>query len=115
MRIGIDAGLLGGRGGIVTYTEGLLAALARVSQHHSFVLWCARRPSGTAARRMALPGSTIVAPGPMGRSLDRLGRLAANLPVPVEALVGSVEVFHGLNYLVPARCGKPRRHECRDI
>ena len=107
MRIGLDASLLGGRGGIAAYTEGLLGGLSRVAAGHALVLWCGRRGADAAARRLALPAtSTVVTPGPAGRLLGWAGRLPVGHPVPIEALAGPVDVFHGLNYFLPARRGR---------
>ncbi len=106
MRIGLDASMLGKGGGVAAYAEGLLGALARDAGGHSLLLWCGRRPAAPAARRLALPGSAIVAPGPIGRLLDRLGRVAVGHPIPIEMLGGAVDVFHGLNYFLPAQRGR---------
>ena len=109
MRIGFDASMLGKGGGIATYAECLLAALGRLGGGHSFALWCARPAAGPVARRLALRGATVVAPGVGGRLWDRWSRLAWGNPLPIEALVGPVDVFHGPNYFLPAQRGRAAR------
>ncbi len=106
MRIGFDASILGRGGGIETYVKGFLAALRGVPHKHSLVLWCGSRSNGPAVRRLAPPGSVVIAPDLMGRLLDRLGRLGWASPFTIEALVGPVDVFHGPNYFLPAQRGQ---------
>ncbi len=106
MRIGFDASMLGKAGGIAVYAESLFAALARLPGGHSFVPWCARRHAGPAARRLALPAAVVAAPGPLGRLLGRLGRMACGNPLLIETFAGPVDVFHGPNYFLPAQRGR---------
>ena len=104
MRIGLDVSMLGGGGGIATYAECLLGALARQGGH-SLTLWCGSRSGLPEVRRLAPAGSQIVAPGMPGRVLARFGRLAAGNRTRIESFVGRVDVFHGPNYLLPAQRG----------
>jgi len=106
MRIGLDVSMLGGGGGIVTYAESLLGALARQAPQCSLVLWCGSRSAAPIVRHLAPPGSRVVAPGLAGRLLGRWGRLAIGNALPIEAFVGSLDTFHGPNYLLPAQRGK---------
>ena len=106
MRIGIDASLLGSDGGIPKYVESLIGALARLAPGHSLVLWCGRRGAFRAAERLALPGTDIVPPSPVWGFLDLVGRLAWVNALSIEAFGGAVDVFHGLNYFLPAQRGK---------
>jgi len=98
--------MLGEAGGIAVYAESLFAALTRLPGGHSFVLWCARRHAGPAARRLALPAAIVAAPGTLGRLLGRLGRMACGNPLPIETFAGPVDVFHGPNYFLPAQRGR---------
>ncbi len=98
--------MLGRRGGIASYTRCLLPELARLAGGDSLILWCAPPAAGLAAQRLELGGAVIVAPGPMGRIINALGRLACGIRFTSDMVVGSVDVFHGLNYLLPAQRGK---------
>jgi alpha-1,3-rhamnosyl/mannosyltransferase len=106
MRIGLDASLLGRGGGSAVYAEHLLPELARLAPEHALVLWCARRAAAPAARRLRLPRALVVAPGPLGRFLDKLGRTTWGNPLSIETLAGPLDLFHGLNYFLPAQRGK---------
>jgi alpha-1,3-rhamnosyl/mannosyltransferase len=50
-----------------------------------------------------------VEPGFAVRMLSRLGLFACVNPFPIERLVGAVDVFHGLNYLLPSHSGRAAR------
>ena len=106
MLIGFDASMLGEGGGIPRYAGCLLAALARLGGGESLVLWCGSRAAGPAVRRFAPPGARVVAPGLVGRAVGRWGKLALGNVLPIEAFAGSLDVFHGPNYLLPAQRGR---------
>lgn len=106
MRIGFDASILGGGGGIAAYAECLLGALAHLCGGQSLVLWCGSRTAAPAVRRLAPSGSRTVTPGPLGRLVGRWGRLGWGNPLSIETFTGPLDVFHGPNYLLPAQRAK---------
>lgn len=105
MRIGLDASMLGHGGGIPTYAEHLIRGLAQ-TPGNSLVLWCGSRTSQACVRQLVPEHLEIVKPGFAVRMLSRLGLFACANPLPMERLVGPVEVFHGLNYLLPSHHGR---------
>ena len=108
MRIGLDASMLGHGGGIPTYAEHLIRGLAKIPGH-SLVLWCGTRTSQARVRRLVPERVETVEPGFAVRMLSRLGLFACVNPLPIERLVGAVDVFHGLNYLLPSHSGRAAR------
>ena len=108
MRIGLDASMLGHGGGIPTYAEHLIGGLARIPGHR-LVLWCGTRTSQTRVRDLVPEHVETVEPGLAVRMLARVGLFACANPLSVERLVGPVEVFHGLNYLLPSHHGRAAR------
>ena len=108
MRIGLDASMLGHGGGIPTYAEHLIRGLAKIPGH-SLVLWCGTRTSQARVRRLVPEHVETVEPGFAVRMLSRLGLFACVNPLPIERLVGAVDVFHGLNYLLPSHSGRAAR------
>lgn len=108
MRIGLDASMLGHGGGIPTYAEHLIRGLAKIPGH-SLVLWCGTRNSQAHVRHLVPERVETVEPGFAVRMLSRLGLFACVNPLPIERLVGAVDVFHGLNYLLPSHSGRAAR------
>ena len=108
MRIGLDTSMLGHGGGIPTYAEHLIGGLAKLPGH-SLVLWCGTRTSQARVRRLVPEHVETVEPGFAVRMLSRLGLFACANPLPIERLVGAVDVFHGLNYLLPSHSGRAAR------
>jgi len=108
VRIGLDASMLGHGGGIPTYAEHLIRGLAKIPGH-SLVLWCGTRTSQARVRRLVPERVETVEPGFAVRMLSRLGLFACVNPLPIERLVGAVDVFHGLNYLLPSHSGRAAR------
>ena len=108
MRIGLDASMLGHGGGIPTYAEHLIRGLAKIPGH-SLVLWCGTRNSQARVRHLVPEHVETVEPGFAVRMLSRLGLFACVNPLPIERLVGAVDVFHGLNYLLPSHSGRAAR------
>jgi len=108
VRIGLDASMLGHGGGIPTYAEHLIAGLAKIPGN-SLVLWCGSRTSQARVGQLVPEHLEIVKPGFAVRMLSRVGLFACANPLPIERLVGPVEVFHGLNYLLPSHHGRPAR------
>jgi glycosyltransferase involved in cell wall biosynthesis len=108
MRIGLDASMLGHGGGIPTYAEHLIRGLAQ-TPGNSLVLWCGSRTSQACVRQLLPERVEIVEPGLATRMLGRVGLFACANPLPIERLVGPVDVFHGLNYLLPAHHGRAAR------
>lgn len=100
--------MLGGGGGIPVYAENFLAALARLGGH-ALVLWSGSRRARASVRRLAPRGAQVVEPGFPGRMIARLGLFACANPVPIDRVVGAVDVFHGLNYLLPSHWGRAAR------
>lgn len=100
--------MLGGPGGIPVYAGELLAALARLGGHQ-LVLWSGSRRARACVRALAPAGARIVEPGFAGRLIARLGLFAGANPLPIEAVTGPVDVFHGLNYLLPSHRGRAAR------
>jgi alpha-1,3-rhamnosyl/mannosyltransferase len=109
MRIALDFTVAAKPGGIAVYASELLAALGRRASAHELILWCGTPAAAELARAVAPPGTKIVPPGRLGASLDILGRLAPFGLLSVDGLVGPVDVFHGLNYLLPAQRGSAAR------
>jgi glycosyltransferase involved in cell wall biosynthesis len=108
MRIGLDASMLGHGGGIPAYAEHLIGGLAKIPDNR-LVLWCGSRTSQAHVRQLIPEHLEIVEPGFAVRMLSRVGLFACANPLPIERLVGPVEVFHGLNYLLPSHHGRPVR------
>ena len=108
MRIGLDASMLGHGGGIPTYAEELIRGLAQIPGTR-LVLWCGTRTSQACVRRLVREHCEIVNPRFAVRMLARVGLFACANPLSVERLVGPVEVFHGLNYLLPSHHGRAAR------
>lgn len=108
MRVALDVSMLGGGGGIPVYAENLLAAMAHLGDH-TLVLWSGSRRNRASVRRLAPPGAEIIEPGFPGRMLSRLGLFACANPFPIDRVVGPVDVFHGLNYLLPSHWGRAAR------
>ncbi len=106
MRVGFDASILGKGGGIATYAACLLTELARSGCIEILILWCAHRAAAAGARPLGLSTAVVVEPGPLGRFLDRLGRLACGNPLSIETCAGPLDVFHGPNYFLPAQRGR---------
>jgi glycosyltransferase involved in cell wall biosynthesis len=100
--------MLGHGGGIPTYAEHLIRGLAKISGH-SLVLWCGTRTSQARVRHLVPEHVETVEPGFAVRMLSRLGLFACVNPFPIERLVGAVDVFHGLNYLLPSHSGRAAR------
>ena len=108
MRIGLDASMLGHGGGIPTYAEHLIRGLAR-TPGNSLVLWCGSRTSQACVRQLVPERVEVVEPGLATRMLARVGLFACANPLSIERLAGPVDVFHGLNYLLPAHHGRAAR------
>lgn len=108
MRIGLDASMLGHGGGIPAYAEHLTEGLARIPGHR-LVLWCGSRTSQARVRHLVPEQVEIVNPGFAVRMLSRIGLFACANPLPIERLAGPVDVFHGLNYLLPSHHGRSAR------
>ncbi len=105
MRVGLDLTVAGTRGGISTYALRLLDALGRVAPEHDLVLWCGSKASAAVVRPLAPSNARLVIPGPIVRGLGAWGRVGLMSPLALGDLVGSVGVFHALNYFPPARRG----------
>ena len=108
MRIGVDASMLGHGGGIPTYAEHLIRSLAQIPGH-SMVLWCGSRTSQGRVGQLTLGRAEVVKPGFVERMLGRLGLFACTNPLSIESLAGPVDVFHGLNYLLPSHRSRAAR------
>jgi alpha-1,3-rhamnosyl/mannosyltransferase len=108
VRIALDVSMLGREGGIPAYAEQLVGALSRLGGHE-LVLWSASPKTHAHIRTLAPAGARIVEAGPGERALARLGLFLGASPLPIERLVGPVDVFHGLNYLLPSHRGRPAR------
>lgn len=108
MRIGLDASMLGHGGGIPTYAEHLIGGLAKIPGNR-LVLWCGSRTSQAHVRHLVPEHVEIVNPSFGVRMLSRIGLFACANPLPIERLLGPVDVFHGLNYLLPSHHGRPAR------
>jgi alpha-1,3-rhamnosyl/mannosyltransferase len=108
MRIGLDASMLGHGGGIPTYAEHLIRGLAQ-TPGNSLVLWCGSRTSQACVRQLVSERVEVVEPGLATRMLARVGLFACANPLSIERLAGPVDVFHGLNYLLPSHYGRAAR------
>jgi glycosyltransferase involved in cell wall biosynthesis len=106
IRIALDFTVAARPGGIAVYAAELLAALGRRPRDHEITLWCGTRAAATLARATAPAGVRVVPPGRLGPALDVLGRLAPFSLLSVDGLVGPVDLFHGLNCLLPAQRGR---------
>ncbi len=95
-------------GGIPAYAEQLAVALGRVAPASTLVLWCGSETSARAARRLAPPNARVVTPTRLVRYVAKWGQMGRLNPLTVESLVGPVEVFHGLNFFLPAQRGRVR-------
>ena len=105
MNIGLDVAVAARPGGIAAYALALVGALGDVAREHRLVLWCGRA-AATAVRAVAPANACVVEAGVVGRYADLVGRLRSLNPLSVESLVGDVDVFHAVNYLVPAPRGR---------
>jgi alpha-1,3-rhamnosyl/mannosyltransferase len=101
MNIGLDVAVAARPGGIATYARALVAALGDVAPQHQLVLW-GGGAAARAIRAVAPAHARILSSGVVDRYADVAGRLRWLNPLSIEQLVGPVDVFHGLNYLVPA-------------
>ena len=108
MRIALDVSMLGREGGIPAYAEGLVAALGRLGGHE-LVLWSASPRTRARVREVAPAGACIVETSAGQRAIARLGLFLGMNPLSIEGLAGRVDVFHGLNYLLPSRRGQAAR------
>jgi hypothetical protein len=108
MRIALDVSMLGHGGGIPTYAEHLIRGLAQIPGN-DLILWCGTRTSQAHVRRLIPEDLEIVEPAFAVRMLSRLGFFACANPLSIDRLVGPVEVFHGLNYLLPSHYGRAAR------
>jgi glycosyltransferase involved in cell wall biosynthesis len=101
VNIGLDVAVAARPGGIAAYALALVAALGDVARQHRLVLW-GGRGAAPALRAVAPANARVLESGLRGRYADVVGRLRWLNPLSIESLVGDVDVFHGLNYLVPA-------------
>jgi len=108
VRIALDVSMLGRGGGIPTYAEQLVSALGRFGEH-ALVLWSGSPRAGAPLQKLPPPGAHVVEVGWAGRVFARLGLFACANPLSVEQLAGPVDVFHGLNYLLPSHRGEAAR------
>lgn len=108
MRIGLDASMLGHGGGIPTYAEHLIRGLAETPGNR-VILWCGSRTSQACVRHLIAERVEIIEPGLTTRMVGRAGLFACANPFPIERLAGPIDVFHGLNYLLPAHHGRAAR------
>ncbi len=108
MRIAVDATPLVGAGtGVATFTRGAIGALARQSNIDLTAYGLTLR--GRAALARAVPDGVAVVGRPMPATL--LTRLWAAFDGPAaEWWTGSVDVVHGLNFVVP-----PTRHAAQVV
>jgi len=107
MNIGLDVAVAARPGGIAAYALALVAALGDVARAHRLSLWCGRA-AASAVRAVAPANARVVEGGILGGYADLLGRLRSLNPLSIEQLTGDVDVFHGVNYLLPApRCRAP--------
>src|SRR5258705_2276866 len=100
--------MLGHGGGIPTYAEHLIRGLAKIPGH-GLVLWCGTRTSQARVRHLVPEHVETVEPGFAVRMLSRLGLFACGNPLSIERLVGAVDLFPGLNYLLPFHSGRAAR------
>jgi glycosyltransferase involved in cell wall biosynthesis len=96
MRLGIDATpLLGTRTGVGRYTTGLLSGLATLDDAPEVVL-----TAFTWRGTEGLPAGYATAPRRFSARALQASWARVDWP-PVEALSGSVDVFHGTNFVLP--------------
>src|SRR5574337_775998 len=100
--------MVGRDGGIPAYAEYLVGALGRLGGHE-FVLWSASPRTHVHIHGLASAAARVVEAGPGQRTVARLGLFLGVSLLPIERLVGPVDVFHGLNYLLPSHRGHPAR------
>lgn len=109
MRIALDVTVAGRPGGIGVYARQLLVSLGAALADAQLVAWCGY-PSSARAVAPAAPGNAVVVSGGIAGACAVLaGRFAPPGVFSVERLVGAVDVFHGLDYFLPARRGRAVR------
>lgn len=100
MRIAIDyTPAIAQRAGIGRYTRDLVDALARVDSDDQYTLFSAEQP--TADR--GFPSASRVKPRVVGIGNRRMTILwqRMRLPVPAELLMGSADLIHGPDFILP--------------
>jgi glycosyltransferase involved in cell wall biosynthesis len=107
LHIGIDytAAVLQ-RAGIGRYTRGIVGALAEQDTEHTFVLVVAGNGAEATALRgtndeVGLGANFRVRRLPMSNRLWTIVWHRWRLPLPVDLLVGSIDVFHSPDYVLP--------------
>lgn len=109
VRIALDLTVAGTRGGISSYALQLLRALGRVGSSHELLAWCGSPAAAAAVSPIAPSNSALFVPPVAIQWLGAWGRVARLNLLSIERLVGSADLFHGLNYLLPAQRGKAVR------
>jgi glycosyltransferase involved in cell wall biosynthesis len=110
MRIGIDyTAAMRQRAGIGRYTRELVGALLRLSSPHRYILFAATGGMGKGALA-CLPADAPCALRPVPLSDDWLARLwhRLRLPIPVEAVVGRVDLFYSPDFVLPPTLPRTR-------
>ena len=102
MRIGIDyTPALRQRAGVGRYTRGLVRALAAIDQRNEYVLLAAAGGLEMAAER-PLPGDNFRERRiPLSDHFLTILWHRLRLPLPVEFLIGRIDVFHSTDFVLP--------------
>lgn len=97
-RIGIDyTSAVRQHAGIGRYTRGLIGALAEADHTRQYVIYSA----GRAARDVPWPANFDVRALPVSDRHMAIVWQRLRLPIPVEAIVGRVSVFHSPDFVLP--------------
>ena len=100
MRIGIDyTAAVQQRAGIGRYTRGLVRALAEVDRGNEYVLFAA--VSGRQPAEMDWPQNFRMRKVPLSDHTVAILWHRLRLPLPIEALIGVIDIFHSPDFVLP--------------
>jgi len=102
LRIGIDyTPALWQLAGVGRYTRGLVRALAAIDQRNEYALLVASGGLGAAAERPLLGSNFCQRRVPLSARFLTILWHRLRLPLPVELLIGRVDVFHSPDFVLP--------------
>lgn len=102
LRIGIDyTAAIHQQAGIGRYTRGLVEGIAKLDSEHEYVLFVAGGKSRSPSFSFKMPRNFRVRRFPLSDRLLTIIWHRLHLPLPVDLLIGSVDVFHSPDYVLP--------------
>jgi len=102
LRIGIDCtAAIHQQAGIGRYTRGLVEALAKLGGKHEYVLFVAGGKSPSADFSVKVSNNLRIRRVPLSERFLTIMWHRLRLPLPVDMFIGSVDVFHSPDYVLP--------------